>query len=304
MTPRVTIGLPVRNGQQFLKEAIESLLAQDFGDFLLCIYDNASADATEEIARSYVELDGRVRYHRHHVNLGAAENFNRAFLESSSEYFKWASYDDVCAPTFLSRCVELLDDDPTVVLSYPMTRVIDANGRPLNDYDRLLCSSSTRPHRRFHDLVHIEHPCYSIFGVARSEALRRTQLLGKYTGSDRVLIAELGLLGRMVCVPEYLFLRREHPMTSCNAFPLALRGQWFDPALRGKIALPTWRLHFEYIRAVRRARLGLPESLWCYAEVGKCYVLRGNRMARELIKAASLVLMPSLLSSRYGRSEL
>ena len=115
--PRVTIGLPVYNGQNYLVETLESLLAQTYTDFELVISDNASTDRTEAICRQYAAGDARIRYYRNDENIGASANYNRAFELGRGEYFKWAAHDDLLAPTYLERCVEVLDANPDVVLA-------------------------------------------------------------------------------------------------------------------------------------------------------------------------------------------
>src|ERR1051326_2036095 len=107
--PRVSIGLPVYNGQQFLEEAINSLLAQTYSDFELIISDNASTDATEQICRAHAAADPRIRYYRNDKNRGPVWNLNRVFELARGELFKWAAHDDVCAPTLVERCVEVLE---------------------------------------------------------------------------------------------------------------------------------------------------------------------------------------------------
>jgi glycosyltransferase involved in cell wall biosynthesis len=106
VTPKLTVGLPVYNGERHLQDAIESILAQTFGDFRLVVADNASTDATGEIARSLAARDARVHYHRNESNIGLAANFNLVFRMSDSPYFRWATSDDVTLPDFLRRCVE------------------------------------------------------------------------------------------------------------------------------------------------------------------------------------------------------
>jgi len=71
--PRLSIGLPVYNGEEFLAESLDALLGQTFHDFELIITDNASTDATEQVARDYVAQDSRVRYLRLDRNIGAAQ---------------------------------------------------------------------------------------------------------------------------------------------------------------------------------------------------------------------------------------
>ena len=103
--PRVSVGLPVYNGERFLAQAIDSVLQQTHSDLELVISDNASTDRTEEICRSYTTQDSRVRYFRSSANIGACRNFSRVFELSRAPYFKWACYDDICVPGFLEKCV-------------------------------------------------------------------------------------------------------------------------------------------------------------------------------------------------------
>ncbi len=87
--PRVSIGLPVFNGERYLARAIDSILAQDFRDLELVVCDNASTDRTAEICAAYARRDPRVRYHRNPRNLGAGPNYDRCFHLARGEYFKW-----------------------------------------------------------------------------------------------------------------------------------------------------------------------------------------------------------------------
>src|SRR2546426_6424374 len=123
-TLRVSIGLPVFNCDPLLRQAVDSLLTQTYSDFELVISDNASTDGTEAICREYAAKDHRVRYYRGERNRGAVWNWNRVFELSGGEYFKWAAHDDLCAPDYVERCVEVLDRDPSVVLCYAETVLI------------------------------------------------------------------------------------------------------------------------------------------------------------------------------------
>src|SRR5207247_8787636 len=126
--PRVSVGLPVYNGEKFLSEALDSIIAQSFEDLELIISSNASTDGTDEICRAYVARDKRIRYYRNETNIGVDGNFNRVFQLSSGEYFKWASADDICGPDLIAKCLRVLDSDSSVVLAYPKTRFIDEIG--------------------------------------------------------------------------------------------------------------------------------------------------------------------------------
>ena len=83
-SPRLSIGLPVYNGERYLAEAFDCFLAQTFQDFEIIVCDNASTDRTAEICRSFAQRDPRIRYYRNEKNLGAIPNFNRVFELSRS----------------------------------------------------------------------------------------------------------------------------------------------------------------------------------------------------------------------------
>ena len=93
--PRLSVGLPVYNGEKYLAESLDALLGQSYGDYKLIISDNASTDGTEEICRQYLAKDSRLSYYRQPVNIGATPNHNWCFEQSDTELFKWASYDDL-----------------------------------------------------------------------------------------------------------------------------------------------------------------------------------------------------------------
>lgn len=116
-TPRVTIGLVVRNGERHLAAAVESFLAQSYRDFTLVIHDNASTDATPAIAANLAERDPRVRVVRRVENVGALGNLIGAAEACQSELFCWAAHDDIREPRFLETLVALLDANPTAGLA-------------------------------------------------------------------------------------------------------------------------------------------------------------------------------------------
>ncbi len=92
--PEVSIGMPVYNGEIFIREALDSLLAQTFTNFELIISDNASTDGTESICLNYAEQDSRIRYIRQRENISALPNFQFVLGEARGKYFMWAACDD------------------------------------------------------------------------------------------------------------------------------------------------------------------------------------------------------------------
>lgn len=274
---KVGIGLPVYNGERFVAEALDSLLAQTFSDFRVVVCDNASTDNTAGICKEYARRDPRIRYVPVERNLGAAPNFNRCFSLADGEYFKWSAHDDRIEPTYLEQCVGILDRDPSVVLCHSDVSWIDEGGRFLREYasglDRV---GSPHPHRRFENLLLTDHFCFDVFGVIRREALKRTPLIGSYMGSDRNLLAELSLLGRFSKVPRALFLSRDHGDRSIRSMHPWARAAWFDKALADRVTLPFWRQFGEYAASIGRAPIPRNERLRCYSVLPR-WMFRNRR---------------------------
>ena len=127
---KVTIGLPVFNGIDYISQAIESILSQTFADFELYISDNASDDGTAEICRDFARRDRRIRYLHQPHNVGAAENYNLLFALGTGPYFKWAAHDDILHPRFLDVAVGILECHPHVVVASPAAGETTQAGLP------------------------------------------------------------------------------------------------------------------------------------------------------------------------------
>ena len=295
--PRLSIGMPVYNGAKFITEALDSILAQTFEDFELIISDNASTDETEEICRAYMAKDHRIRYYRNEENVGAAQNFNHVFELSSSEYFQWVACDDIYAPDFILKCIEVLEQDPTVVLCHTKVKLIDEAGKFLQNYEIELNTDSLKPQVRFHELLR-KHMCFQLFAIIRTNILRMTSLFGNYGYADGVLLWKLALLGRFHEIPEDLLLYRIHPQQSISRFcPDVLAGAspnskslislmpdfygytlWFDPTKEGQIFFPHWRILRECLNAVWEAQLSWYERICCYLSIMKQWQGQGTEI--------------------------
>ncbi|MFB3892212.1 MAG: glycosyltransferase family 2 protein [Phycisphaerae bacterium] len=284
-TPRVSIGLPVYNGGNYLRAAVDSLLAQTFGDFELIISDNASTDSTPDIAQEYARKDGRVRYIRSDENRGAAWNFNNVFHLSKGEYFKWSAHDDTCAPDFIRKCVDILDSRPEVVVCTTQACYLSPDGQPYPRPEYNVRMGSARPHERFHDLICISYGCLPVFGLIRRDVLARTGLIGAYVASDLVLVAELALHGPIHEIPECLLFNRDHADRLTRAYPTAhSRGGWFNPALAGKVIFPTWRLLPEFVAAIKRSPLDRRERRRCLWQLLPWMWKKKKRLRQDLAR--------------------
>ena len=289
-TPRVSIGLPVYNGARFLAEAIESLLRQTYEDIEIIISDNASTDATGEIASSFAARDPRVRYDRLPKNIGAAANFNRVLQMARGEYFRWASADDLSAPEFVERCVDVLDREPDVVQAYPLSKLIDENGVVIGEYRDNIHTIAERPSDRYIQVLERIGLCNAIYGVMRTSVLRRMPPMGAFEGSDIPWQAEIALHGKIWEIPEYLFFRRMHPGAQ-SSMSTAERQVHYDPASAGKPVMRHWRHAGARLGAAMRG----PGDLWDRARLlgflARDVVWSRDAFARELAEYARYALV-------------
>lgn len=270
--PRVSIGVPVYNGAEYLAACLESLLAQTFQDLEIIVSDNASTDETPAIARAYAVLDPRIRLVESRVNIGGNRNFHRVLELSRGAYFKWAAHDDLCEPVFVERCVDVLDRDSSVVCCHARTVKIDASGRPvpgLPDPTRASAGGgAARAQARFRDvLLHTGYGARS-FGLMRAAALKACHPLLPVYGSEKVLMAELALRGRFHDIDEVLFYERVHA-AAASALPTAAAQQAFAaPSRAGGRFAPRLRLLAGYADAVRRVPLPVVERACCALALG------------------------------------
>ncbi len=245
----------------------------------------------KRICRSYAALDDRIRYYRNPENLGAIPNFNLTFELGSGEYFRWAAHDDLCAPEHLERCVAVLDSRPSVVLCYCKTMEIDSEGKVVGPYEdnlALLDSDPVRRHRAFHRRFRNQERCEPVFGLVRREALRKAGLLGSFNSSDIILLQRIVLMGMIYEVPERLFFRRIHALrsTRANRSPEAL-AEWLDPANRGRVAAPLWKLVWERFRAVKDSSLTGCNKIRCYMHCMSWLIWWWRWLVREALRVMS-----------------
>jgi len=277
--PRLTIGLPVYNGEKYIAESLEALLGQSFTEFELIVSDNASTDSTGDICRRYQKQDSRLRYYRQPRNIGLSPNHNFVVDQARGELFKWASYDDLYARDLLERCIDALDKYPEVVLAHSWTANVDGSGAVFEAYGYPLNTASARAPERFKSML-FDNGGDDDYGVIRTEVLRRTAMKGSYHHADRTIIAELSLHGPFYEVPDWLYFRREHEGQS-GRVPLRRRCVTMDPRRADRLRHPVARLYGEYVlayfSAIRRAPLTAAERRECYRYLAQWFASRGIR---------------------------
>ena len=190
------------------------------------------------------------------------------------KYFKWNGHDDPLPADFLERCVDVLDQDDTAILAFGESCAIDEHGKLVQPGPLVAARLKHRPglaasnaRVRFFTCVGTPsgHPVGPFFGLIRSDALRRTPLLGTYISHDLPLLAELVLHGRFVQVPGLIQYRRYHPdQGSAKHRTRTSREGWFDPSRAGKRTFPRLRLLREHVLAIRRAAPDRGTQTWCF----------------------------------------
>src|SRR5690606_17721281 len=283
-TPHVSIGLPVRNGERHLVQAVRSVLGQSYEAIELVISDNASVDGTEEICRELARSDPRIRYHRQPHDIGPVANFGVVLRQARGTYFRWIGDDDWLTPTYVARCVAVLEEDPGLILVTTQQGHVGPDGTVLTarfDAGRL---RSARAVDRFAEMLRLlnESPLLldPLYGMLRRERVvrlpRPTMLF-----EDQVLAARLALAGPFGHVAEILSYRRTSP------YP--------RPAVTAtRLGVPRWQARVattlqcrELLRAVREADLGPGDRRRAQRAVARMFVRRHRvtaaRRSRRLV---------------------
>lgn len=279
--PEISIGMPVFNGERFLKEAIDSLLQQSFADFELIISDNASTDSTEQICRQYVRSDPRVRYIRQSKNMGAMFNWNFVVREAKGRYFKWASCNDRCEPTMLQKYIEVLSNDKDVVLCYGKTWFISDEGESIGACDMDPEILESRPSLRLVRARRELHLNNAMCGLIRLDCLLETRLNRPYAAGDMVLMTEIALRGGYRLLPDVLLFRRRGKESASNFLSERELAKFLNPNGNPNV-MGAWRRNGDYLWAVLRARIPMREKIPAFAYTLRCAYWEKNELWRDL----------------------
>ena len=232
--PLVSVVMPVYNGEKYLAEAIESILAQTFTDFEFIIVDDGSQDGTAEIIRSYRARDERIRLIAFQSNMGAADARNRAMAAASGEFIAAMDSDDVCLPQRLEKQVDHLRRHPAIGLLGAGAQAVDEDLRPLYAFDL----------PEHHALI-----VYNVFVASfliHPTVMMRRDLLesvggyerGRLTAIDVELWSRLMWRTRLANLPETLLLYRRHPAQHHTTRDAALKQQAWE--VRARLLKRLW----------------------------------------------------------------
>jgi len=131
--PLVTVAIPVKDGENFLGAALDSILAQDFGDFRVFISENGSSDGTLDVIRDYAARDARIEYASDPVPMGQSPNHTKAVVEATTPWVKLLCHDDLLRPDCMTQVAAAIRSaDERVALIGNGHRHLFANGFALD----------------------------------------------------------------------------------------------------------------------------------------------------------------------------
>lgn len=209
--PVVTIGMPVYNGERFIREALDSLLAQTFTKFELIISDNASTDSTASICCEYARRDRRIRYIRQPENRGVFRNVSFVIEEARGKYFMLVGDDDVYDENYLCAMLRLFDGSETIGLAYSNYSFVDEMG---NHRSSNLKTFFSPRHSKFQNILRYVRGRYCLpmmMGLFRTDILQKAlpiphEYLSPMTGDvDNLFLLKILTLAKIASTSRVLF---------------------------------------------------------------------------------------------------
>lgn len=249
--PLVSIGMGVYNAEQFLAIAIQSILDQDYPNIELVISDNGSQDESEKIYRDFAKKDSRVTYRRNNKNINPLKNWCMLLDMCQGVYHTWAADHDFHHPKFISSLVGKFErNDDNLIMAYTDARYIDVNGIPIREIQEDIDTRGLSAPERFRKVMWGLTYCTPMYGLFRSETLKKTYVERSITGPDRVFMAEYSLLGTFARHKKPLFFMRQNRPPENYIQTKKRQMKWFVPN-RYESFVPTIMRDYEHIKVVQ-----------------------------------------------------
>lgn len=207
--PKLTICLPVYNGEAQLARVLESLLGQTHSDLIVDLVDNASTDGAEEVARRYQAADPRLNYYRNPQNRGLLYSYRRSLYGCSSPYWVMAPVDQTWEPGFAEEALAVLEADPEVCIVYPKVNFVGPEGELIETYEDCGFDQAQPADRYLNVLSHMNW-CTPFLGIVRYEPFLKSYYRQTYipdAHGDNLLLADIALRHKMVQLNGRLFNR-------------------------------------------------------------------------------------------------
>ncbi len=228
--PKLSIGLPVYNGEVFLEEKIDSILSQSFSDYELIISNNNSNDSTNKICEKYLKQDIRIKYFQQKENMGANWNFNFVLNESIAPYFLWVGVNDKISDKFLEKNMNVLEKNEKIVGSISKIKPLDnvKNASDKNNIDsvfkklikklRSLKTIDSFPiFGSYEEKVRFylkNSTCQLIYGIFRTNELKESIVKNSFIGNDWATMINILKFGDFHIVEEDIMYEHTDGLSS------------------------------------------------------------------------------------------
>jgi glycosyltransferase involved in cell wall biosynthesis len=204
---KITIGIPVYNGEHYLRKALESVVLQSYMDFTVIISDNASTDGTNAICLEYEQRDNRIVYNRQKANIGGFDNFKYILNRCKTEYFVYLAADDSWHPNFLQKNIELLESDKEIVCCISKV-VFEKDGTLLHNSNGTFQLDGLRDDNLKRYLLCLPNDNSRFYGVFRPFVLHEAFVgLRPFHATDWYMMAVTLMYGKHIEVDEVLMYR-------------------------------------------------------------------------------------------------
>lgn len=199
--PKLSIGIPVYNGEKFIRKCLETLLRQTFDDFEIIISDNASTDLTAKICKEYKKIDNRILFFQQESNIQMARNFNFVLQHAKGKYFMWAAVDDVWHPEFIEKNLMFLENNPNFIGSTSEIEFFYELWKE-KDFEKFKQTIPKKKYEYVHPLVgNFEEKVKLLYDFGKFEymyAIYRTRYLKKSIVKKNFLTWELPVILKML----------------------------------------------------------------------------------------------------------
>lgn len=261
----ISIGLPVYNGANRIRRALDSLLSQTYKNFELIISDNASTDETEKICKEYARKDNRIKYLRQKENIGQVNNLIFVLKEARGEYFMWAADDDWREEAFIEQLAGALEKNTKHDIAMCSYRNIYSDGAVKNTI--FMADEYNLTNQDYYSVykkIILNKPIHHfLHGLFRRKFLLQffQRPMPKCIRWDRIFMSELALAAHFYSVKPLLFLKNvaREPITTRYANDMV--GKTFADCLahsRYYFTIPAWLLMSSVIPPSRKLLIFIP----------------------------------------------
>jgi glycosyltransferase involved in cell wall biosynthesis len=225
--PTVIVGMPVYNGEKYIRRALNSLLAQHFSNFEIIISDNASTDATGDICSEFAARDSRVKYVRHQENLGAAANYNFLLDAAHAKYFFFAPHDDEWLEDWIDGAVQALEEFPDASIALGTIEFVDRNNEIIARASPPWGLDQNTPIERISYYLNTEVTDHLLYGVMRSSLIRNFRLGLGETSPERALIFTVLATGKIIDSPRMKMINYMSHKTQSELYAFFQFRRWY-----------------------------------------------------------------------------